>query len=36
MSLTLTRTLKYIDGPHVINEEAEVRTSVVAMDGFSR
>ena len=30
MSLTLTRTLKYIDGPHVTNEEAEVSTSVVA------
>ena len=36
MSLTLTRTLKYIDGPHVTNKEAEVSKSVVAMDGFSR
>ena len=36
MSLTLTRTLKYIDGPHVTNKEAEVSKSVVAVDGFSR
>ena len=36
MLLTLTRTLNYIDGPHVTNEEAQVSKSMVAVDGFSR